>query len=184
MKKFKLNMIVGKKQIILASLVVILSIAVYLNWQYTANGDLIGQANNNLVDQGESNKNYGDVKQVDNQETDYFAEASLEKEQNRGEVVDTLTNILKDAEISEEERNQALEQSVELAKQIEKEGTMENLIIAKGFEKCVVYYNGEQANIIVKTTEDMTAEQAAQIKSIVVEQTALKAENINIVERK
>ena len=38
MKKFRMNMIVGKKQIILAALVLCLSLAVYLNWVYSGDG--------------------------------------------------------------------------------------------------------------------------------------------------
>lgn len=33
----KINMIVGKKQIVLAALVVILGVAVYLNWEFAKN---------------------------------------------------------------------------------------------------------------------------------------------------
>ena len=41
MKPFKANFILGKKQIILASLVLILGVAVYLNWQFaTTDNDL------------------------------------------------------------------------------------------------------------------------------------------------
>lgn len=174
-------MLIGKKQIILASLVVILSIAVYLNWQYSTSG----QNGLNLVetnDSGVSEKNYGDVQQVDNNGNDYFAEASLQKEQTRGDAVETLNNLLKDAELTQEEKDSALTQATQMIEQIDAENTMENLILAKGFEKCVVYYNGETANIVVKSSE-LSAEQVAQIKDIVVEQTSLQAEYITIIER-
>lgn len=177
----KLNMLIGKKQIILASLVVILSIAVYLNWQYSATGE----NGLNLVEQTEkdtSEKNYGDVQQVDNNGGDYFAEASLQKEQSRGEAIETLNNLLNDAELTQEEKDSALTQATQIMEQIDAENTMENLILAKGFEKCVVYYNGDTANIVVKSSE-LSAEQAAQIKDIVVEQTSLEAEYITIIER-
>ena len=69
-----MNMIVGKRQIVLAALVLCLSIAVYLNWQYSdVNHDLL------LTNKTEEVKNYGDAQYVENidegQSAAFFAEA-------------------------------------------------------------------------------------------------------------
>ena len=50
----KINMIVGKKQIVLAALVVILGVAVYLNWEFAKND---GQFD--ITAGTTSDKNYG-----------------------------------------------------------------------------------------------------------------------------
>lgn len=73
----KLNMIVGKKQIVLASLVMILGVAVYLNWQFAKNDGQFDLTTGNTV----SNKNYGDAALV-NQTDDYFTQAHLDKERS------------------------------------------------------------------------------------------------------
>ena len=51
--RIKMNMIVGKKQIVLAALVLCLSLAVYLNWVYSGS-DIGLPVTNTLEEQGES----------------------------------------------------------------------------------------------------------------------------------
>lgn len=176
-----LNMILGKKQIILASLVVILGIAVYLNWQYAKSGEdfaVTGKLNNT------SSKNIGDAQFVDNNTTkDYFAKANLDKQQARDKSIETVTNILKDANLSKEEKDQATKEASVITKNMEIETTSENLIKAKGFEQCIVYLDSDKANVVVKT-EGLISEQAAQIKEIILSQSKIKAENLTITEVK
>ena len=73
----KINMIVGKKQIVLAALVVILGVAVYLNWEFAKND---GQFD--ITAGTTSDKNYGDAALV-NQTDDYFTQAHLDKQKTR-----------------------------------------------------------------------------------------------------
>ena len=61
--RIKMNMIVGKKQIVLAALVLCLSLAVYLNWVYSGS-DIGLPVTSALEDKGET-KNYGDSQYVD-----------------------------------------------------------------------------------------------------------------------
>ena len=49
-----------------------------------------------------------------------------------------------------------------------------------GFSDCVVYLDGENANIVVKTEEEMIATEAAQIKEILLSEVSVEAENIRI----
>ena len=70
--KVKMNMVVGKRQIVLAALVMGLGCAVYLNWEYTKMDTNIDTA------VAETGKNYGDAQFVSSEEEDaYFAEAKL-----------------------------------------------------------------------------------------------------------
>ena len=78
-----------------------------------------------------------------------------------------------------EEQTVATENAVALSKLIEAESKVENLIIAAGYEDCVVYLDGETANIVVKS-EGLTAQQAAQIKAILLGVVDVKNENIRI----
>ena len=65
------------------------------------------------------------------------------------------------------------------------EGKIENLIKAKGFEECMVYYDTEKVDIIVKSAaEGLTDEQVAQMQDVVLGEVELPAENIRIVEVK
>ncbi len=179
-----MNMIIGKKQIILASLVVGLGLAVYVNYQFAeTDGALI--ATTQAV---EEDKNYGDAKLVDandpNVDTDgeaYFAEAKVTRQRSRDEAVETLKNMLADAEIDADMKAEMAMKATEVAKSIETEGKIENLIKAKGFEDCMVYCDTEGVDVIVKT-DGLQAEQVSQLKDIILQETSIPVENISIVE--
>ena len=84
--RIKMNMIVGKKQIVLAALVLCLSLAVYLNWVYSGS-DIGLPVTSALEDKGET-KNYGDSQYVD-LSTDseaFFAEAKISRQKTRDEA--------------------------------------------------------------------------------------------------
>ena len=129
-------------------------------------------------------KNYGDAQLVNGvveNTDDYFTKAALEKSKTRDEAVETVKSVLAQTDISAEEIEQASAKIAELSQQIEDEGKIENLIKAKGFTECVVYLDNESANVVVKS-EGLTAEQAAQIKNIVLSEKDVAQENISITE--
>ncbi|MBC8584201.1 SpoIIIAH-like family protein [Youxingia wuxianensis] len=181
-----MNMIIGKKQIILASLIVGLGIAVYVNYQFAqADGDLT--ATNALGEE----KSYGDAQLVDAQGNTidasdgeaYFAEAKLTRERSRDEAVETLAQMMQEADVDPDIKAEMSLKAVELAKSIETEGKIENLIKAKGFDECMVYYDTENVDVVVKTEgEGLGTDQVAQMKDIIIKETSIPVENISIVE--
>lgn len=182
-----MNMIIGKRQIILASLVLGLGIAVYLNWQYTKVGnDLTITANVTEADQkNNTGANYGEATYVDNMDADdeetFFVEAKLSRQQARDEATETLKSMLADAELSAEQKADLAIRATDLANSIEVEGKIENMIKAKGFTDVMVYYDTTRADVILKT-EGLQDNEAAQIKDIILKETSIAAENISIVE--
>ena len=70
-----------------------------------------------------------------------------------------------------------------LSSLIESETVIEDLIKASGFEDCVVYIDGDNASIVVKTN-GLTTAQAAQIKDILLSEVTIPNENIRIFEVK
>jgi len=190
----KANFVIGKKQIILSALIVILGGAIYVNYLYANKNDAypITETLNqteSAVDVTASGtdaeaKNYGDAQLVNGvveNTDDYFTKAALEKSKTRDEAVETVKSVLAQTDISAEEIEQASAKIAELSQQIEDEGKIENLIKAKGFTECVVYLDNESANVVVKS-EGLTAEQAAQIKIIVLSEKDVAQENISITE--
>lgn len=95
MPKVKMNMVVGKRQIVLAALVMGLGCAVYLNWEYTKLDTDLG-----TTQVLETGKNYGDAQFVDSSEGEdaYFAEAKLSRTKSRDEAADALSEMLADAQ--------------------------------------------------------------------------------------
>lgn len=199
----KANFVIGKKQIILAALVVLLGGAVYVNYLYAEKGedylvtDVLNQTSQtesgvqttgeaaSAVTDGErlEGKNYGDAQLVGGEvaASEYFEQAQLERTRSRDEAVETVKSVLENSDASAEEVAEATSQIVQISQQIEDESKIESLIKAKGFSECMVYLDGESANVVVQTS-GLKAEEAAQIKNIVLSQQDLKPENITIQE--
>lgn len=175
----KMNMIIGKKQIVLASLVLILGIAIYLNWQF-ANSDQSLTVTDVLNGDTSSQTNYGEAELVDSTtDSDYFEKARLEKQKTRDEATETISQLLEKTDLSSEERTTATNEVMSIAKLMESETAIENKVKAKGFEDCIAYLDNEKADVVVKVT-DMTAAQAAQIKDIIMGETTVDPSNITI----
>lgn len=183
-----MNMIISKKHIILATLVLALCVAVYLNYRFNQTGDDLVATS---AVEGEGTKTYGEAQYVegeaspkDAQEAEaYFAEAKLTRSKSRDEAVDAMKVMLQDAALTVDDKTQLTLKATEIAKSIETEGKMENLIKAKGFTDCMVYYDEEKVDVVVKTS-GLLDNEVAQIKDIVVSETGAPVENISIVEVK
>ena len=181
-----MNMIIGKRQIILASLVLGLGIAVYLNWQYSqvAVELPITATLQEMPEEGD----YGEAQYVDSQNAQeaeedgtFFVEAKLSRQKARDEAVETLAVMMKDAALEASQKAELALRASDLAKSIETEGKIENLIKAKGFYDVMVYYDTKRADVILKT-EGLLSNEAAQIKDIILKETNISPENISIVE--
>lgn len=190
-----MNMIVGKKQIVLASLVAALGVAVYLNYQFAeTEGEYIASSSDSAVQQEE---NYGAATFVDtktaieNQLTsteemtaldssEYFSEAKLTRSKSRDEAVEALKTILSDDELTLEQKSALTEQATHFAQAIEVEGKIENILKAKGFEDCMVYYDVDNVDVILKADE-LLQEEVTQIRDVILEETDVSVQNISIV---
>lgn len=182
-----MNMILGKRHIILAALVLVLGIAVYLTWTFGGGNEF------NIGDDLLTGKNYGDAQFVDKSEDgaddlevnapagSFFSEARLTRQQSRDSAVDTLTQMFKDASLSDEQKAQLAIKAAGVAQSIEAESKIENLIKAKGFSDCIVYIEGERVDVIVKT-QGLLRDEVAQITDILVTETGAVEENISITE--
>lgn len=178
----KINLIIGKKQIILACLTLILGIAIYMNYALAPVEENI-LATDVMADTAQA-ANYGDAEFVNSTGTnDYFAQVRLTRMTSRDEAVETLSAILNGGDLSDEETATYTNEAVSLSKLSESENKIESLIMAQGFNDCVVYLNDSTANIVVRT-DGLAPEQAAQIKDILLTEVTIPAENIRIFEVK
>ncbi|WP_432649363.1 SpoIIIAH-like family protein [Huintestinicola sp.] len=191
----KPNLIIGKKQIILAGLTLVLGIAVYMNYVFSEVGEEIAadadisSAENARVNYGEAafvnSESPEEVKDVSAEvdSSDYFAQARLSRMTSRDDAVQTLSAILGGGDLTEEENAAYTMEAVNLSQLSESESKIESLIKAQGFEDCVVYLDGETASIVVRS-EGLAADEAAQIKDILLTEVTIPAENIRIFEVK
>lgn len=182
---------INKKQIVFLSLALVVCIAVYLNWRYLDHID-IGQGNMIAVDgdsatkKDEGEKKLGQAELVETIAKDvdtYFTECQLEKQQNRDEALQLLKTVAESEESASEVKDKANNDMIAMARATDIESTIESLIKAKGFEKCMVYIGEETVNVVV-ATEGLSEEQAAQINEIVIAESGRGASSIKIVEIK
>lgn len=181
----KPSLIIGKKQIIMTCLTLMLAVAVYINY---AASPKLGKDDEilSISDKDEGVK-YGETEfvnaEVEPAAGDYFAQARLDRMKDRDEAVQTLRTMISGGDVSEDEAVVNALDAVEVSKLIESEGTIESLIKAQGFQDCVAYLDGENAKIVVKT-EGLDKAQAAAIKDVILGETSVEAENIRIFEVK
>ncbi len=183
----KPSVIIGKKQIIMTCLTLMLAIAVYINYasapELSTNDTKAVTAKNDTVSYGETEFVNAETESVNASGSDYFAQARLDKMNNRDTAVQTLQSIIGGGDITEDEMVMNALDAVEVSKLIESEGTIESLIKAQGFEDCVAYLDGSTAKVVVKTA-GLDKAQAASIKEIILDETEVDAENIRIFEVK
>lgn len=84
---------------------------------------------------------------------------------------DTATDVAKKT---------AQEQKLALVERMEKELALETLIKSKGFEDVIVTIGDKGVSIVVGS-EQLTAEQANRILSVVVSETTFKATDVNVI---
>lgn len=175
------NFIVGKKQIILASLTLFLGLAIYVN--YAMNTDSKDIKTTKVVNTKTSNYGVADFVNETSDEDDYFAQARLDRMTSRDEAAQTLETIMGGGDTTDEEKEVASEEASSISQLIESESKIENLIKAAGYEDCVVYLDGTGANIVVKSN-GLEKAQAAQIKDILLGEVDVANENIKIFDIK
>lgn len=202
MKKFKRNLIVF-------SVLVFVCAAVYLNWSYNNKGEddaeLTGQTD--VIDSAAEDTALADVSEDTEvsavaedetaedvglyytpEETDvvmseYFAQVRLTRTQARDSAVETLSTVSTTEGASQETVDSALAEIALVAEYTIMEAELESLILAKGFEECVVFINDGGIDVTVPaSTEGLSTAAVAQITDIVITETGFEADNLRIIE--
>ena len=195
----------GKRQLILASLVLALGAAVYLNWQFAGTGvtvdgesssetsSALGAAqlvNNNYVEtvsdgvesaSGEVSGQEAEPTQGEVSEAaEKLSDARMTRQTARDEAVELLEDILNDAESDSAVKEAAVSEASAIAQNILKETNIESLVAAKGFSECVAYINGDTCTIVVNgDMED--AQNALIVRDIAATETGFSADQIKII---
>ena len=173
--------IFGKKQVLLATLIVALGVAVYLNYYFSNQSPVIDTG----ASVSDTSKNMGDAQYVGGSaqssepgdKADYFSQARKNREDARAQSLDLIKEMMNDVKATDAIKKQALEKTEAVAAAIEQES--KSLIKAKGFADCVVYIEGENCNVVVKA-DSLQPQQTIQITEIVTAQSKIVAQNIKI----
>ncbi len=196
-----LSMKIFKRNAIIITVILFVCVAVYLNWSYNKKGTVNDESmaaldtaeGENTLD-SESGLFFDEAASAEAEEaigtnisagTNYFANARLTRQQARDSAVSTLSEAAKLENASQEAIDQALASITVLANYEVSEAEIEALIMAKGFDECVVFLNDNSAIVTVSTpSAGLSQSDVARITDIVLSETALTTEQIKIIEVK
>ena len=196
MKKRRINLIIGKKQIIIVGLTLILGVAIYIN--YLVGTNLTSDTPVSAEEEAGKAGVYGEEQFVSmNGETHpsadhlsassdieaYFAQARLDKQSSRAEAIEVLQSIYAGGDSTETELAVVAQDAAALSGYIESESKIENVLRAQGFEDVLCYLSESGASVIVRT-DGLNTAQAAQIKNALLSEVDIPAEKITILEIK
>ena len=189
MKKF--NFIIGKRQIVIVALLVTLAVAAFLNWQFATGDqavtvmDVGDKSSNNEEDKENKNntQNYGEAELVnknENNKSNFIKQAKLDRAASYDEEIENITKLMNSNNLTEEDKDKFIEQSMEIATKKENETTIENEIKSKDFvDDSIVYIENknDSANAYVKA-KSLNQDQITQITDIIKRITKFPASNI------
>ncbi|MCI8515053.1 MAG: SpoIIIAH-like family protein [Lachnospiraceae bacterium] len=110
---------------------------------------------------------------------DYLANVMLEREQVRARSKENYMEIINNAGLSEEAKQEAVASMLTLTQIAEKENSAETLLTAKGFDNSIVTIVDNQADVVIARASITDAERA-QIEDIVKRKCEMEASQIVI----
>ena len=196
--------IMKKNQVIITSLAILIAVAGYLNFAdvdlgfkdkeaRTDSSSILDDVNYDLTDETallDENRADGTTQSevmdtaspgeaVLTGASDFAAQAKISREQVRSQNKADLQAIISNKDISDEEKQNAINTMVSMTDLTEKESAAELLLEAKGFENVIVNLTGETADVVVPDA-DLEDVKRAQIEDIVKRKTGVAAESIVI----
>lgn len=115
--------------------------------------------------------------------SDYFVKNKLKREQARAKSETTLKEIINNSNVSDAQKQDAIDQMIELTAVKEKETVTEALLEAKGFADTLVTITDGSVEVVVNAN-NLTEQQMAQIEDVVKRKTGISAKNIVITPAK
>lgn len=107
------------------------------------------------------------------------AEAKVTREQVRAKNKEDLLSIIDNQNLSDEQKQDAVNQMVQMTDLAEKEAAAETLLASKGFDEAVVSLTADSADVVVNASELSDANRA-RIEDIITRKTGIAAQNIVI----
>ena len=174
-----------KRNAIVATVLVLICAGVYLNWNAGQNqpvdlmDTLDAEQVMNITDVALTEE---EVAASSSEPGDSFAQIRLTRQESR----DNAVELLQETMTYENESSAAAATSLDaIVGDALAESQVESLVIAKGYEDCVVYMNEENIHVAVSAPADGLAEaDVALISDLVTTQTDYTLDEIRIIEVK
>ena len=196
-----------KRNAVVATVLLFVCAAVYLNWRYAGNvADEAVPTNQTGQQEGEdgnTTKVLGDATLVGGVPTlaaepgeavesggksaaaasSYFDTARLSRQQSRDNALSLLREAAGQENVEQAAIDDANRAIQTLAGYTMLESQIENLVVAKGYADCVAFMGDSSISVVVSAAEDgLQMEDVAKIKDIVLSETDYTADQIKIME--
>ncbi len=185
--------IIKRNAIILAAILFV-CVAVYLNWAYNRQEQALAEPDTretvstvSTAGEGEGLFYEAPVPAVStaNAVTEYFTSARLSRQQARDSAMNTLREASETETAAAESVNGAIDAITTMAQRAVTEAEIEALVMAKGFDDCLVFLDEGSAIVAVSApVSGLTFTAVSRITDIVLEKTPLTTEQIKIIEVK
>ena len=166
----------AKRNIIVATVLLFVCAAVYLNWSYNNRRD---DADDVLKEQPQQTASAGST------ESDYFARARLTRQTSRDEALSLLETAAAGEGASQETIDSAMDAIAAMAQWSMMETQIENLLIARDFADCVAYMTDDGVTVAVPApAEGLSEADVARITETITAETDYDASQLRVIEIK
>ena len=190
---------IWKRNIVVATVLLFVCTAVYLNWKYASNvadpgaaeetGQKILGESTLVSGEGDSAAAEGAAAGEGEEGTDgagegadYFAGARLTRQQARDNAISLLREAAESETADAAAATEAAETIQVLAGYAIAEAQIENLVTAKGYPQCVAFMGEDSISVVVSAEEGLAAEDVAKITEIVLAETDYTTDQIKVLE--
>ena len=178
-----------KRNVVMAAVLLFVCAAVYLNWSFN---NRQGEADAAMVKAEDAamtaaNEKYLETlaqeEQASENDAAYFATARLTRQQSRDEALSLLETAAAGEGASQETIDSAMTSIAAMATWSMQEAQIENLLLAKDFEDCVVYMTGEGVTVAVPAPQEgLSTASVARITDTITSETDYTAAQLRIIE--
>lgn len=120
-----------------------------------------------------------DKKEETTTNNEYFISARLDRANMYSQTIANYQAIIENPNVSEEQKVVTTQEISRISKIQNAIMISENLLLAKGFDKCIIFVNDKSISVIIGK-ESLSQEEIAQIQNIVSRELEAEAGNIHI----
>ena len=181
----------GKRNLIIAGAVIMIGLAVYVNWIFftgdnkddSFNYDQSAGMNTNYGTTLGTGSSTGNQNSTSADASSYFSSVQVSRQKARDEALEVLNSVVDNDNATDQVKAEAVAEIRQIASEMENEAKIESLIKTKGYAQCVAVISGENVSIVLQHEGELSAAALAQINAIVYEQTGISPAGISIITR-
>lgn len=171
--------IIGKKQLLIFTLVGALGLSVFINWYYS-------NPKQDIVEPELTEKNnLGEAQYVNSNlitdSNEFFDNANMNRTKAHDLAKENLNEIINNPNSSKETIDLAREKLFKISEQIKLEADIENIVKSQTNSQCLVTMSDNNIEVILPK-ESINESLIVKIKNIILSKTELSSEQISIIE--